>query len=186
MTIYCGSSAGKGSEFVLAARRVGELLALEGVEVITGAGATGMMRAVAEGALQAGGTVHGIIPRFMVERGWDYGALTHITVTDDMHARKELMAALSVGAIALPGGVGTWEELIELITWRQLGLYSGNIVVLNTGGYYNPLCEMMASAEREGFIQTDHLRLFTVASTPEEAVAAVLRTDENSSFSSKI
>lgn len=185
MTIYCGSSAGRDGSFVRDARKVGELLAQAGVEVITGAGATGMMRAVADGALEAGGTVHGIIPRFMVERGWDYKALTRTTVTETMHARKELMARLSIGAIALPGGVGTWEELMEVITWRQLGIYSGNIVVLNTAHYYDSLCVMMERAECEGFIHSDHLHLFTMADTPEEAVEAVLSSATNS-FSPKL
>lgn len=185
VTVYCGSSAGSNPRFAEQARDVGRLLAGAGVEVITGAGATGMMRAVADGALSAGGDVHGIIPRFMVDNGWQYDALTRITVTDSMHARKELMARLSVGVIALPGGVGTWEEFMEIVTWKQLGLFGGNVVLLNPDGYYDPFVTMFARGIEAGFLKADHAKLFDVATTPEEAVSMALTTTPKH-FSPKI
>ena len=175
VTVYCGASDGLNPAFVEAARTVGRLLAEAGVEVITGAGATGMMRAVADGAMHAGGTVHGIIPRFMVERGWDYKALTKITVTETIHARKELMAQLSCAAIALPGGAGTWEELMEIITWKQLGLYAGNVAVLNLEYYYEPVASLINNGYENGFIKSDVVNAVTFANTPEDVVKAALK-----------
>ena len=185
VTVYCGSSAGNSELFAAEARSLGGLLARVGVEVITGAGAAGMMRAVADGALEAGGTVHGVIPRFMVENGWQYDALTAMTVTETMHERKQLMAKLSCAAVALPGGVGTWEEFMEIVTWKQLGLFSGNIVLLNVEGYYDPFIAMFNRGVECGFLKADHAGLFSVARTAEEAVELAL-SESSQTFSSKL
>jgi uncharacterized protein (TIGR00730 family) len=120
----------------------------------------------------------------MVENGWHHSQLTKMEVTDNMHERKKRMAELSSAVIALPGGCGTLEELLEIITWRQLGLYSGNIVILNISGYYNPLLEMLDNAISQGFMKKDHSQLWQVATTPEEAVEMALSHD-NTKFSSK-
>lgn len=174
VTIYCGSSDHAPEAALAAAREAGRLLAQAGATLITGGGRSGLMGAAAEGALAAGGEVTGIIPGFMVERGWHNTALTRLLTVDGMHQRKALMASMSHGVIALPGGIGTFDELTEIITWRQLGLYSGNIVIGNINGYFRPYLTLLDHAVAEGFMHPAHLELFTVCNTAAEAVAAAL------------
>lgn len=177
ITVYGASSSRIDPVYVQAARAVGHAIALAGAEVVNGGGATGLMGATADGALEAGGTVTGIIPRFMTDRGWGHKSLTHTVVTDGMHPRKQTMAAISHGTIALPGGIGTFEELLEIITWRQLHLYDGPVVILNTAGYYDPLLQMIDRAEEQGFMRKGRpRRLFAVTRDPTQAVALALGT----------
>ena len=185
ITIYCGSSANLAPEFIEAARALGRRIAAAGATLVYGAGRTGLMGAAADAALAAGGKVTGIIPGFMVERGWHHRGLTDLVVTDTMHTRKEKMAATATGIIARPGGIGTFEELTEAITWRQLGLLNANIVILNTAGYYDAFLSMLHNAVDHGFMNTDHLRLFSVASTAAEAVEMALAPVEHREFSAK-
>ncbi|MCM1517327.1 MAG: TIGR00730 family Rossman fold protein [Pseudoflavonifractor sp.] len=168
--VYGASSSRIPAVYVDAAREVGRLVGLSGRPLINGAGRGGLMAAATEGATVAGGQTVGVIPRFMIDNGWQHPSMTRLIVTSDMHRRKETMARLAHGAIALPGGYGTFEELLEIITWRQLGLYNGNVVILNTDGYYDPLLEMFARARSQGFITEGHGRMWAVASTPAEAV----------------
>lgn len=170
ITVYCASSQWVDSLYVDEAARLGCAIAEAGVPLITGAGCMGLMGAVNDAALAAGGQAIGVIPQFMVERCWHHRALSKLVVTPDMHTRKETMARLSRAAIALPGGFGTFEELLEIITWRQLGLYDGNIVILNVNGYYDKLLAMVGHAVAERFIPADHASLYQVASTAAEAV----------------
>jgi len=128
------------------------------------------MGAVSDAALEAGGEVTGVIPRFMVEQGWNHTGLTETIVVNDMHERKQTMARLSDAVIALPGGYGTLEELLEIITWKQLGLYLNPIVILNTNGYYDPLLQLFRQAVDERFMRPLHADLWAVADTPEVAV----------------
>ena len=114
------------------------------------------MKAVADATLEDGGTVTGVIPHFMVEQGWHHKGLTKLIETENMHERKQLMADLSDGVIALPGGCGTLEELLEIITWKQLALYLKPIVILNIDGFFNPLLEMLDRAIEENFMRTEH------------------------------
>ena len=125
---------------------------------------------ISDATLAAGGTVTGVIPRFMVEQGWHHKGLTRLIETESMHERKQLMADLSDGVIALPGGCGTLEELLEIITWKQLGLYLKPIVILNTNGFYNLLLEMLQQAISQNFMRKEHGNIWHVAQTPEEAV----------------
>lgn len=174
--VYSASSTKVDSMYFEAARELGRLLALRGIRLVNGAGNLGLMRACADACLEAGGQVTGVIPRFMVEQGWQHPGLTELIETDDMHSRKQTMARLSDGVIALPGGCGTMEELLEIITWKQLGLYLNPIVVLNTGDYYRPLLDMLARAAAEQFMRPVHLGIWTVASTPAEAVGQLFST----------
>lgn len=185
VTVYCGSATKADTSFYDLALEVGQFIAEAGVPLITGAGRMGMMAAVNEGCMAAGGETIGVIPDFMVKRGWENNSLTQLIVTDGMHSRKATMAKLSRGAIALPGGIGTFEELMELLTWRQLGLYGGNVVVLNFRDYYSPLVSMLRHAVDEHFMNEDHLALLTVAATAEEAVKAALRPESPIAFSPK-
>lgn len=137
--IYCASSTQIDPVYFGHARLLGRQLAEAHIRIVNGAGNIGLMGAVSDAALEAGGEVTGVIPRFMVEQGWNHTGLTETIVVNDMHERKRTMARLSDAVIALPGGYGTLEELLEIITWKQLGLYLNPIVILNTNGYYDPL-----------------------------------------------
>jgi hypothetical protein len=171
ITVYGASSQNIDKAYFDAAIEVGRLAAQNGIAVVNGGGKMGLMGAVNQGAIEAGGETIGVIPQFMVERGWHHPSLSRLEVTDSMHTRKELMAKLATGVIALPGGVGTLDELMEIICWRQLGLFSGNIVILNVGGYYDNLIAMLRTATEGGFMRPDHLQnLFTVTDSPAEAV----------------
>lgn len=185
ITVYCGSSSAAPEVFLEAAAAVGRAIARRGVMLVTGAGHTGLMGAVVDAALAAGGEATGVIPQFMVDRGWHHRGMTQLEITPDMHARKSRMASLATGVIALPGGIGTFEELTEIITWRQLGLYKGNIVILDTEGYYSGLLGQMAEATRRGFLPADHSALYAVAHEPEEAVDLALAAGEELHLSPK-
>ena len=131
---------------------------------------------LSDAALEAGGTVTGIIPHFMVEQGWHHRGLTRLIETETMHERKQLMAELSDGIIALPGGCGTMEELLEVITWKQLGLYLNPIVILNVNGFYDPLLQMLEQAIEQHFMRPEHGKIWQVATTVEEAVDLLYTT----------
>ena len=174
--VYAASSSLVAPEYMEAAANLGRRLAKEGIGLVYGAGKVGLMGAVADAALGAGGKVTGVIPQFMVDNGWAHGGLTDLIVTPDMHSRKEKIVSLADAAIALPGGVGTLEELCEVITWKQLGLFLKPIVILNVGGYYDPLLAMLESAARGHFMRPEHLKLWRVARDADEAVEEVLTT----------
>lgn len=168
--VYSASSTKIGPVYFEAAEELGKILAQKHINLINGAGCLGLMCRISDAALAAGGTVTGVIPRFMVEQGWHHKGLTRLIETESMHERKQLMADLSDGVIALPGGCGTLEELLEIITWKQLGLYLKPIVILNTNGFYNPLLEMLQQAISQNFMRKEHGNIWHVAQTPEEAV----------------
>ncbi len=174
--VYSASSTKIADCYFRAARELGELLGHHGIRLVNGAGNLGLMRACADACLEAGGQVTGVIPRFMVEQGWQHPGLTELIETEDMHTRKQTMARLSDGVIALPGGCGTLEELLEIITWKQLGLYLNPIVVLNTNGFYDPLLKMLNRAAEEHFMRPAHLDIWKVASTPTEAIDLLYST----------
>ncbi len=182
--VYCASSSHIDQAYTNAAFTLGKLIVSSGKQVVCGAGRTGLMGALIDGAIAQNGQVIGVIPQFMVKNGWHHSQLTKMEITDNMHERKKRMAELSSAVIALPGGCGTLEELLEIITWRQLGLYSGNIVILNISDYFNPLLQMLDNAISQGFMKIDHSQLWQVATTPEEALEMALK-QENSNFSSK-
>lgn len=174
--VYCASSTKVDAAYVEAARELGTLLAQAGIRVINGAGNRGLMAALSDAALTAGGQVTGVIPRFMVEQGWHHTGLTELIEVEDMHQRKKTMARLSDAVIALPGGCGTLEELMEIITWKQLGLYLNPIVILNTHNYYAPLFAFFRQAVEEHFMGPRHLEMWRMANTPQEAVELVQTT----------
>ena len=185
ITVYCASSVTIDRAYFEAAEQLGMEIAHRGLALITGAGSMGLMGAVNDAAMAAGGETIGVIPQFMVDRDWHHKGLSKLEITDSMHTRKEMMTALGRAAIALPGGIGTFEELLEIITWRQLGLYDGNIVILNINGYYDNLLAMLDKAIEEKFMKPDHRRLWKVATTPAEAVDMALSIDNTINFSAK-
>ena len=174
--VYSASSTKIAPVYFAVAEELGHLLASKGINLINGAGSIGLMAATSNAALASGGTVTGVIPRFMIEQGWHHTGLTRLVETETMHERKHLMAEMSDGIIALPGGCGTLEELLEIITWKQLGLYLKPIIVLNIDGYFNPLLEMLQKAIDENFMRPEHGNIWVVANTPEEAVQLLYDT----------
>ena len=174
--VYSASSTQIAPAYFEAATQLGRLLAIKGINLINGAGSIGLMAATSNAALAAGGTVTGVIPRFMVEQGWHHTGLTRLVETENMHERKQLMARMADAVIALPGGCGTMEELLEIITWKQLGLYLNPIVILNVNGFYDPLLSMLQQAVDQHFMRPEHAVIWRVATTAEEAVEMLYTT----------
>lgn len=174
--VYSASSTKIAPVYFETAEELGRLLAEHRIHLINGAGSIGLMRSVADAVLKNGGEVTGVIPHFMVEQNWHHTGLTELIEVESMHERKQKMADLSDGVIALPGGCGTLEELLEIITWKQLGLYLNPIVILNVNGFFDPLLEMLEKAIEENFMRREHGDIWKVAQTPEEAVKLLYET----------
>jgi uncharacterized protein (TIGR00730 family) len=153
--VFCGSNGGDDPAFERAARRVGEGLARRGIRLVYGGGRVGMMGAVADAALRAGGDVVGVIPEQIVALEIGHDGLTDLRVVGSMHERKAVMAELADAFIALPGGIGTFEELFEVYTWAQLGLHRKPLGLLDVAGYYEPLTEMLDHAVARGFLRPE-------------------------------
>ena len=170
IVVYGASSADAEQVFVDAAYRLGGLIAKSGRRLVSGAGSTGLMAAVEDGALDAGGVSIGIIPQFMVDNGWLHQGLTQTIITPTMHERKNRLAQMADAVIALPGGTGTFEELFEIITWKMLGLFVKPIVILNTDHYYDPLLQMLDRTADRHFMNPVFRKLWVVAATPDEAM----------------
>ena len=168
--VYSASSTKIAPVYFAVAEELGRLLASKGINLINGAGSIGLMGTTSNAALAAGGTVTGVIPRFMVEQNWHHNGLTQLIETETMHERKQLMAEMSDGVIALPGGCGTMEELLEIITWKQLGLYLKPIIILNVQGFYDPLLEMLQRAIDGNFMRPEHRAIWLVATSAQEAI----------------
>jgi uncharacterized protein (TIGR00730 family) len=145
------------------------------MRLVYGAGNVGLMGVLADAALAAGGQVVGVIPRMLVEKELAHGGLTELRIVGTMHERKALMADLSDAFIALPGGLGTFEELCEILTWSQLGIHSKPVGCLYVGGYFSALAELLDHAVREGFLQPKHRQLLVEASEPEELLDLLSR-----------
>ena len=176
IAVYCASSTKIHEDYVEAARAIGRELARRDIGLINGAGKMGLMAAASDACLAGGGEVTGVIPTFMIEQDWHHKGLTHLIETCDMHERKQTIARLSDGCIALPGGCGTLEELMEVITWKQLGLYLKPIVILNIRGYYDHLLTQLQHGIDEHFMGPRHAEIWRVATTAEEAIDLVLST----------
>lgn len=174
--VYCASSTQIDEKYFRAAEKLGTLIAQKGLRLITGAGKLGLMNTVQDAALAAGGEAVGVIPTFMVREGWHHEGLTRLIETASMHERKQTMANLSDGVIALPGGCGTMEELLEIITWKQLGLYLNPIVILNIDGFYDHLLAQLSKAIEDNFMRSIHADIWRVATTPAEAIELLLST----------
>jgi uncharacterized protein (TIGR00730 family) len=154
--VFCGSSSGARPEYAAAARAVGEGLAARGIGLVYGGGRVGLMGELAESALRAGGSVIGVIPQTLAAREVAHEGLTELRVVPSMHARKALMAELSDAFVALPGGLGTLEELCEVLTWAQLGIHAKPCGILNVDRYFDPLLALLDHAAREGFVKREH------------------------------
>lgn len=166
LCVFCGSSSGHDPAFAEAARAFGEALARRGIGLVYGGGRIGLMGVVADAALAAGGAVTGVIPQALVDRELAHPGLTALHVVGSMHARKARMAELADGFVALPGGIGTLDELFEIWTWAQLGEHRKPVALLNTAGFYDPLLTFIDDMVAAGFLLGDHRALLLVEREP--------------------
>lgn len=175
--VYCGSSPGRDEIYVKAGHLLGRSIAKAGLRLVYGGGTKGIMGAVAEGALKAGGKVTGIIPRFLINREATETALDRLDellITDNMHERKHKMFEKSDAFVALPGGIGTVEEIVEIMTWAQLGHHRKPIVFGNVNGFWDPMTALLDHMAGEGFIHTAQRVKPLVVNDPEAIVAAII------------
>ena len=175
--VYCGSSTGRGETYARAGYALGRSLAEAGLRLVYGGGTRGIMGAVARGTVEAGGKVTGIIPRFLINKEATHsalGTLDDLIVTEDMHARKHTMFEKSDAFVALPGGIGTLEEVVEIMTWAQLGRHRKPIVLVNIDGFWNPMLALIDHMRAKGFVHTGHLVQPLVVDTAEAVVPAGL------------
>jgi uncharacterized protein (TIGR00730 family) len=171
--VYCGSSDTVSPDYLAAARQMGRVLAEHGLRLIYGGGKTGLMGAVADGALEGGGKVVGVIIPSMNTDPLAHAGLTRMDVVPDMHARKARMHELSEGYVALPGGFGTFDELFETLTWAQVGAHEKPVGLLNVKDYYAPLLAALQYAVKEGFIFQEHLDALAYDADPEKLLTAM-------------
>ena len=176
IAVYCASSTQIEDCYFRDARRLGQLMAEQGVTLVNGAGNMGLMAESTNGCLEAGGKAIGVIPTFMIKEGWCHDGMTEIIETADMHERQAKMAEITDAGIFLPGGIGTFAEMTELIVWKQLGLYLKPIILLNTNGYFDSMLNTLNHAIRENFMRPVHADIWRVAPTPEDALKMALET----------
>lgn len=171
--VFCGSQQGQRGEYAQAAACVGRLLAERRLGLVYGGGHIGLMGVLADAALAAGGEVIGVIPQMLVDRELAHPRLTELRIVRSMHERKALMAELADAFVALPGGLGTFEELCEVLTWAQLGLHGKPCGCLNVCGYFDPLAALLDRAMAEGFLQAPHRQLLRIEADPQSLLAAL-------------
>lgn len=168
--VFCGSADGIHPDYYEGAAGMGRHLAEKGIQLVYGAGKTGLMGAVADGVLAAGGQVTGIVPSSLNSSALIHANLTRLEVVGDIHTRKARMNALADALIALPGGYGTFDELFEALTWAQIGIQLKPIGLLNLRGYFNPAMALIKHALAEKFIYPEHIELLRIADTPEQLI----------------
>ena len=175
ITVYCASSAHIKKVYFDAAEKLGALLVKNNCEIIFGGGSSGLMGKLADAVLDNDGKITGIMPHFMNEVEWGHKNVTEFIYTDTMAERKNKLIENCDGVIALPGGCGTLEELLEVITLKRLGLFSKPIIILNTAHYYDPLKQMLEHSIEENFMQTQHLDMWQFVDEPEQVIENLFR-----------
>lgn len=170
VAVYCASSTQVGQAYVEDAAKLGELFAKHGVTLVYGGGAVGLMGAICDAVKAHGGKAIGVIPRFMVEKGWLRPGLDEVIEVETMAERKRIMAEITDAAMALPGGVGTFDELMDIVALKKLGLYLKPVVIVNTQNYYQPLATLLERSVTEHFQDEKFRRVWRMANTPEEAM----------------
>ncbi len=176
--VFASSSSLVNSEYSQAASVLGSLFAREDIEVVFGGGDLGLMGKLADSVLENSGKITGVIPSFMKDEGWDHPGVKSMIITSDMGERKKTMFSLADGIVALPGGVGTLEELTEALTLKQLGLFKGPVVILNIRGFYNSFIEFLGQMIAGHFLRYEHKGMWEVADTPEEVIHYLRQEDE--------
>jgi uncharacterized protein (TIGR00730 family) len=170
IAVYCGASFGADPVYADAARALAQVLVEHNIGLVYGGGNVGLMGVIADEVLRLGGDATGVIPRALVEREVGHAGLTRLFVVKDMHERKAMMAELADGFIAMPGGMGTLEELFEMLTWSQLGIHAKPVALLNVNGFYDGLASFVRHQQAEGFVRAEHAGLMMVEATPQGAV----------------
>jgi uncharacterized protein (TIGR00730 family) len=180
LCVFCGSSPGVRPEYRQTALKLGTLLAQRDTKLVYGGGNIGLMGIIADSCMAAGGEVVGVIPKALLDKEHGHLGITRLEVVTTMHERKARMAMLADGFLALPGGIGTFEELFEAMTWAQLGIHAKPVALLNTSGFFNPLLALLDSAVDEGFLRSEHRNLLIVSDSIhaviEEMEASASRT----------
>lgn len=171
--VYCASSSLIKKSYFEAANQLAKKFVEAGIRVVYGGGSVGLMGEFADSVLSEGGKIVGIIPQFMCEEEWNHNGLTELIVVETMHERKEKMAFMADAAVALPGGCGTMEELLEVITWKQLGIFTKPIIIVNIDNYYDSLIAMLEKAVEENFMSDIHKKIWTVVTTIDEVLPAI-------------
>jgi uncharacterized protein (TIGR00730 family) len=175
--VFASSSSRISNEYGIAASNLGSLLARDGIHVVFGGGGIGLMGKLADSVIENGGTITGVIPSFMKDEGWDHSEVKDMIITEDMGERKKKMFSMADAIVALPGGVGTLEELTEAITLKQLGLFSGPIIILNTLGFYKSFIEFLEHMISGNFLRYEHKGIWEIASSPEEVLTYIMKNE---------
>lgn len=178
ISVFAASSSKIPSEYFSVASELGKAIARHGHDIVFGGGGIGLMGSLADEALSHGGRVTGVIPRFMVDNGWGHAGINETIITADMNSRKKKIFEISDAIISLPGGVGTLEELTEAITLKQLGLFRGPVVILNSSGFYNGLLTYFDELVSQNFMRPEHKNIWYVADTPEDALKYIDEYDD--------
>mgnify|MGYP000167917243 FL=1 len=176
IAVYCGALHGASPIFDESARAMARALVGHNIALVYGGGNVGLMGVIADEVLRLGGEVSGVIPRQLVDRELAHAGLTRLFVVKDMHERKAMMAELSDGFIALPGGMGTLEELFEMLTWSQLGIHTKPVGALNVNGFYDGLVSFIAHQRAHGFVRPQHAQLLMVEDQPDALIARMRGT----------
>lgn len=170
IAVYCGSSPGNDESYAQRARELGEYFGKNGIDLVFGGGHVGLMGTVADAVLASGGRVYGVIPEHLRDRELAHGSLTELHVVKDMHERKAKMAELADAFVALPGGIGTLEEIFEAWTWGQLGFHHKPCALYNVNGFYEPLLTAVKGMESAGFLKQEYIDMLILADQPEQLV----------------
>jgi len=176
--VFASSSSRIDNEYAIAAANLGMLLARAKIEVVYGGGGIGLMCKLADAVLENGGRITGVIPSFMKDEGWDHRGVSEMIITSDMGERKKQMFTLADAVVALPGGVGTLEELTEAMTLKQLGLYQGPIIILNTMNFYKSFIEFLEHMVSGHFLRYEHKGMWEIAGTVEEVIALLGKKED--------
>jgi uncharacterized protein (TIGR00730 family) len=175
LCVYCGSRPGLDPEHIATARSVGQWIGRHGGQLVYGGGKAGLMGEVAQATLGAGGRVVGIIPKALVEKEWAMHDCTELHIVDTMHDRKRMMAERADAFVALPGGIGTFEELFEVWTWRQLGYHDKPVGILNTGGYYDGLLAFLSNSVEQQFMSDWQMELIQAGKEPAPLLQSLIQ-----------
>jgi uncharacterized protein (TIGR00730 family) len=173
--VFASSSSRIDNEYAIAASNLGKLFAEAGMDVVYGGGGIGLMGKLADSVIENGGRITGVIPSFMKDEGWDHRAVSDMIFTSDMGERKKKMFSLADAVVALPGGVGTLEELTEAMTLKQLGLYKGSIVILNTLNFYGSFIDFLEHMVKGNFLRSEHKGMWEIARSEEEVMDLLTR-----------
>jgi uncharacterized protein (TIGR00730 family) len=175
--VFASSSSRIDTEYSIAATRLGKLLAQAKIDVVYGGGGIGLMGKLADAVIENGGRITGVIPSFMKDEGWDHAKVNEMIITTDMGDRKKQMFSLADGIVALPGGVGTLEELTEAMTLKQLGLFKGPIIILNTMNFYKSFVEFLEHMVSGNFLRYEHKGMWEVADSVEDVMVLLEKKD---------